>query len=91
MKNKGGGSAVECCSDVNIGSNPSSPPHPECFPIVVPDDDMAYNPSGSGKITCMSLIRSTYGNNLDGTVPIMRQHVSKHFIRDYLSCFLFIH
>ena len=71
----GDGSGIECCSSFQTGVTPSTPPHPECLPISVPANDPKFNPSGNGAINCMTLIRSTFGNNLDGTTPTMRTQV----------------
>ncbi|XP_046656119.1 chorion peroxidase-like isoform X2 [Daphnia pulicaria] len=72
---KSDGSAFLCCSAQQTGVN-VAPPHPECLPIAIPRNDPVFNPLGNGQVTCMNFIRSTFGNNLDGTFPRMRSQIN---------------
>ncbi|XP_046656130.1 chorion peroxidase-like [Daphnia pulicaria] len=69
------GSAFLCCSSEPTGDN-VAPPHPECLPIGIPRNDPVFNPLGNGQVKCMNFIRSTFGNNLDGSVPRMRSQIN---------------
>lgn len=73
---QGDGTEFACCSTNITGTSVLTAPHPECLPIAIPSNDPTYNPSSIGQQTCMNFIRSTYGNNLDGTAPRTRSHVS---------------
>lgn len=73
---KSDGTEFACCSTNITGTSVLTAPHPECLPIAIPSNDPTYNPSSIGQQTCMNFIRSTYGNNLDGTAPRTRSHIN---------------
>lgn len=76
MRKIADGTGIECCSSVNTGTSARSPPpHPECLTIPIPANDPAFNPTGREGITCMNLVRSVFGKNLDGTTPPLRTQV----------------
>ncbi|KAI9556896.1 hypothetical protein GHT06_016690 [Daphnia sinensis] len=63
------GGAILCrCSGVSLG-----PAHPECLPITIPTGDPVYS---SQNVTCIHMVRSSFGLNLDGTTPISREQIN---------------
>lgn len=72
------GTGIQCCSKPQIGQLVSPLPHPECLPVLVAKDDPLYNSGVATNnsqpiVDCMSVVRSQFGNNIDGSKPKTRQ------------------
>ena len=77
------GTGIQCCSKPQFGQLVSPLPHPECLPVLVAKDDPLYNSGAAANsnqpiVDCMSVVRSQFGNNIDGSKPKTRQQVYKN-------------